>query len=296
MTIMKKRIILAIALFSALFLFFYFFGSDKNKSEEKAYSISTEKIIPEIRVAPFDNINLEAKSAYVFDVISKKPIFELNAGSQLPLASLTKLMTAAVAKENIPEWTLVDISPAAIMAAGDYGFLAGEKWKISDLLDAMLISSSNDAAAAIALSRNDFVFLMNKKSDELKLRQTYFLNSTGLDSNNQIAGAYGSARDVANLLNYLIKSHPSLLEATQYGEIQINSRSFKNTNKLIDEMPGIIAGKTGYSDLAGGNLAVVFDIGLEHPVIIVALGSSEEGRFEDVKKLYNETLKYFSSQ
>lgn len=278
MAMMKKRTILAIALFSALFLFFYFSGFDK--SEEKAYS--TAKISPEIRAVLFDNISLEAKSAYVFDVISEKPIFELNADAQLPLASLTKLMTATVAKENIPEWMLVNIN--------------GEKWKISDLLDTMLISSSNDAAAAIALSRNDFISLMNKKSDELKLSQTYFLNSTGLDSNNQIAGAYGSARNVADLLDYLIKSHPSLLEATQYDEIQINSRSFKNTNKLIDEMPGIIAGKTGFSDLAGGNLAVVFDIGLEHPVIIVALGSTEEGRFEDVRILYNETLKYFSSQ
>lgn len=275
---MKKRTILAIALFSALFLIFYFSGPDK--SGEKARPVA--EISPEIRVAPFDNIRLEAKSAYVFDVIAEKPIFELNADSQLALASLTKLMTAAVAKENIPEWILININ--------------GEKWKISDLLDAMLISSSNDAAAAIALSRNDFISLMNRKSDELKLNQTYFLNSTGLDSSNHIAGAYGSARDVANLLNYLIKNHPSLLETTQYNEVQINSRSFKNTNKLIDEMPGIIAGKTGFSDLAGGNLAVVFDIGLEHPIIIVALGSSEEGRFKDVRALYEETLKYFGSQ
>lgn len=290
-----KRTILAIALFSALFLIFYFYGSDgSRKSEEKARP--TAEIISEIKEAPFDNVKLEAKSAYVFDIVVEKPIFEFNAEAQLPLASLTKLMTAAVAKENIPEWALIEIGAEATKQEGDFGFLVGEKWKISDLLDAMLVSSANDAAAAIAMSRSDFIPLMNKKSDELKLNQTYFLNSTGLDSSNYIAGAYGSARDVANLLNYLIKSHPSLLETTRYGEVRINSRIFKNTNELIDETPGIIAGKTGYSGLAGGNLAVVFDMGLEHPVIIVALGSSEEGRFEDVRILYNETLKYFSEQ
>ena len=95
-------------------------------------------------------------------------------------------------------------------------------------------------------------------------------------------------------MDYLVKKHPSLLEVTRYDSLKINSRNFKNTNKLIEHLPGIIGSKTGFSDLARGNLAVVFDMGLEHPVIIVALGSSEEGRFEDIEKLYNETIKYLN--
>ncbi|MBU3925681.1 serine hydrolase [Patescibacteria group bacterium] len=287
MTIAKRKIILAIVLFSALFLFLNFFNSE-NKEEKN----ETELLTEEVKTPAFENLKLEAKSAYVFDVIQDKPLFEFNADAQLPLASLTKLMTAVVAKENIPEWMLIDINNEAIKEVGDNGFLVGEKWRIDKLIDAMLISSSNDAATAIALSNDNFISLMNEKSSRLNLVQTYFLNPTGLDSNGQIAGSYGSAKDIAMLMNYLIKNFPLLLEATSYEEIEINNRKFKNTDKLIGEIPGVVASKTGFSDLAGGNLAVVFDIGLQYPIIIVVLGSTEEGRFEDVKNLYNESVKF----
>lgn len=285
---MKKNLII-IAIFSAAFLFLYFLGGNTAQAP-----LEFRNGTPPLKTAPFENINLEAKSAYIYDVVKEKSIFELNADSQLPLASLTKLMTAVVAKENIPEWMLIDIGEESVLQEGDSGFMLGERWKIADLIDAMLISSSNDAAAAIALNSEDFISLMNKKSADLNLAQTYFLNATGLDLTNYLSGGYGSAKDVAKLMDYLVKKHPSLLEVTRYDSLKINSRNFKNTNKLIEHLPGIIGSKTGFSDLARGNLAVVFDMGLEHPVIIVALGSSEEGRFEDIEKLYNETIKYLN--
>ncbi|MBU2109746.1 serine hydrolase [Patescibacteria group bacterium] len=285
---MKKNLII-IAIFSAAFLFLYFLGGNTAQAP-----LEFRNGTPPLKTAPFENINLEAKSAYIYDVVKEKSIFELNADSQLPLASLTKLMTAVVAKENIPEWMLIDIGEESVLQEGDSGFMLGERWKIADLIDAMLISSSNDAAAAIALNSEDFISLMNKKSADLNLVQTYFLNATGLDLTNYLSGGYGSAKDVAKLMDYLVKKHSSLLEVTRYDSLKINSRNFKNTNKLIEHLPGIIGSKTGFSDLARGNLAVVFDMGLEHPVIIVALGSSEEGRFEDIEKLYNETIKYLN--
>lgn len=285
---MKKNLII-IAIFSAAFLFFYFLGGNTAQAP-----LEFRNGTPPLKTAPFENINLEAKSVYIYDVVKEKSIFELNADSQLPLASLTKLMTAVVAKENIPEWMLIDIDKESVLQEGDSGFMLGERWKIADIIDAMLISSSNDAAAAIALNSEDFISLMNKKSADLNLAQTYFLNATGLDLTNYLSGGYGSAKDVAKLMDYLVKKHPSLLEVTRYDSLKINSRNFKNTNKLIEHLPGIIGSKTGFSDLARGNLAVVFDMGLEHPVIIVALGSSEEGRFEDIEKLYNETIKYLN--
>lgn len=286
---MKQKInkpkLLIVALFSLFFLFSY---SIEKKGEQTA--------MPSSKEAPFSNIVLEAKSAYVFDILKQEPVFELNPEAQLPLASLTKIMSAVAAKENIPEWLLVDIGREAIMQEGDRGFLVGEKWPINRLIEAMLISSSNDAAAALAeCSENGeegaFVNLMNEKARELGLNQTYFLNPTGLDVSGNIAGAYGSAKDMAKLMEYAVKNHPSMFEPTRYSMLEINSRLFKNTNVLTNEIPGIIGGKTGSSDLAGGNLAVVFDAGFEHPVVIVVLGSTEEGRFEDVKKLYSESFK-----
>ena len=253
---------------------------------------------------PFKTAALEARAAYVFDISAGRAIFQKNSSAQLPLASLTKIMTAIVVKERAPEGLRARIPRKAILQEGDSGLITGEWWKVSNLTDAMLVASSNDAAFALSMvslgggdndSWKDFVKLMNKKAEEMNLNQTYFLNPTGLDVSPNIAGAYGSAQDVAKMIRYVLKKYPKLLEVTGYKDLKTNSHFFKNTNKLVDDIPLLIAGKTGFSDLAGGNLAVVIDMGFEHPVIIVVLGSSEEGRFRDVKTLYEATLQYFKS-
>ncbi|MFH0803517.1 MAG: serine hydrolase [Candidatus Tagabacteria bacterium] len=241
---------------------------------------------------PFENIKLEARTAYVFDVVKNQPIFELNSEAQLALASLTKIMTALAAKESFPSSLLVTISKEAVLQEGDEGFIVGKEWPVLDLIDAMLLSSSNDAAFALASEFNkdfneDFVSLINKKAKELGLAQTYFLNATGLDLSEDVSGAYGSAKDISQLLLYAVKNHPSLMETTRSNIASINARKFKNTNQIINELPGFMAGKTGFSDLAGGNLAIMIDKGFGQPFIIVVLGSTYDGRFTDVKTLYN---------
>ena len=242
-----------------------------------------------------ENIKLEAKAAYVFDVLKNQPLFELNPDVQLPLASVTKIMTALVATENLPSYILVTIPQEAILQEGDDGFLSGEQWPIADLIDAMLVSSSNDAAFSLAFEYDknfsgNFVSLMNQRAQDLQLAQTYFLNPTGLDFSKNTAGAYGSAKDIANLLLYILKNRFSLMEATRFDEIEINQRKFKNTDYLVNDLAGFMAGKTGYSDLAGGNLAIVLDKGYGHPIIIVVLGSNFEGRFRDAKNLYEAVI------
>jgi len=241
------------------------------------------------------DIKLEAKAAYVFDVLKNQPLFELNPDVQLPLASVAKIMTALVAAENLPSYILVTIPQEAILQEGDDGFLSGEQWPIADLIDAMLVSSSNDAAFSLAFEYDknfsgNFVSLMNQRAQDLQLAQTYFLNPTGLDFSKNTAGAYGSAKDIANLLLYILKNRFSLMEATRFDEIEINQRKFKNTDYLVNDLAGFMAGKTGYSDLAGGNLAIVLDKGYGHPIIIVVLGSNFEGRFRDAKNLYEAVI------
>ncbi len=255
-------------------------------------TLPSKNLMAEIQESPFENIKLEARAAYVFDIVKNQPVFELNSEVQLPLASLAKIMTALSAKEAFPSSLLVKIPREAVLQEGDEGFIVGEEWPILDLIDAMLISSSNDAAFALASEFNkdfneDFVSLMNKKAKELDLAQTYFLNPTGLDLSENMSGAYGSAKDISQLLLYAVKNHSSLMETTRLNIASINSRKFKNTDQIINELPGFIAGKTGYSDLAGGNLAIMIDKGYSHPFIIVVLGSTYDGRFTDVKTLYN---------
>ena len=98
-------------------------------------------------------------------------------------------------------------------------------------------------------------------------------------------------------MGYAVTKYPNVFRNTKYDELKVESLSklghkAVNTNKTVNSIPGIIASKTGYTELAGGNLAVVFDAGFGSPVAVVVLGSTYEERFSDVEKLSNATLEY----
>ncbi|MBL7045568.1 MAG: D-alanyl-D-alanine carboxypeptidase [Parcubacteria group bacterium] len=262
-------------------------------------------------VSPFEGVKVEAKSAYVWDVNNRRMLFGKNEEAQHPLASLTKIMTALIALESAPGNSLITIGKNSIETEGDSGLLEGEKWALSNLLEFTLIVSSNDGAHAVASAisslsdKSDiqttveevtFVNRMNTLATEIGLVQTYFLNETGLDTNLSVGGGYGSARDVARLFEYAISKSPHLIEATSYGELPYNSSAnemivAENTNEAIENISGVMGSKTGFTDLAGGNLVIAYDAGLNHPIIISVLGSSADGRFDDVSKLVSASLK-----
>jgi len=256
---------------------------------------------------PFDKVSLEAKSAFVWDVKENKVLFGLNEEVQLPLASITKLMTALLVTEIVPEGTIITIKRDDILPEGDNGLRVGERWVLSDVLDFTLVASSNDGAHALAsvigfvkpkqdnqTAQDLFIDEMNKRARKLGLAQTFFLSESGLDLNGAISGSYGSARDVATLMGYIIENKPEILEATKYAGLEISSKDYihsvENTNKYVESIPGIIGSKTGFTDLAGGNLVVAFDVGIGHPVVAVVLGSSREGRFADIEKLVEASI------
>src|SRR3989344_5702788 len=230
---------------------------------------------------PFDEINLEAKAAIVFDALENKIIYSLNSEEQLPLASLTKIMTAVIAREILPDYTTITIDSDSIKKEGDSGLRVGQ--------------NTEGLVNEVVVKEKDFASQMNEKARSLGLVQTYFMNETGLDLQTQVSGSYGSARDVANLLVYAVEKYPDLFEATRQPVFKVSpldgkNREAKNTNEAVLKIPGLVASKTGFTDLAGGNLAVLFDVGLGHPIAIVVLGSSEQGRFVDVEKLVSITI------
>jgi serine-type D-Ala-D-Ala carboxypeptidase (penicillin-binding protein 5/6) len=263
-------------------------------------------------VGVFSDIILEAKAAYVYDLNHKTVLYEKNAQAQLPLASLTKIMTALIAAESLPYQTVVTLKPEDLSADGDNGLMSGESWSARDLLDFTLIVSSNDGARALATAagaledasegvvnlspREVFVGHMNEKARELNLEQTYFLNETGLDSTDEVSGGYGSAQDIVTLFGYALARLPNTFSATSYPELFFTSldenvHTASNTNDVVAEVPNLIASKTGYTDLAGGNLVIAFDVGLNRPIIVAVLGSSREGRFKDAQTLFSTALR-----
>ncbi|KKU78420.1 MAG: Peptidase S11 D-alanyl-D-alanine carboxypeptidase 1 [Parcubacteria group bacterium GW2011_GWA2_47_7] len=271
-----------------------------------------EIVEPPVRAAsPFAALTLRGKSIYVWDITDHKKLFSRNEFAELPLASVTKIMMAVVAKELLPANTKITIRSIDILEEGDSGLLAGETWDFDKLLNFTLIASSNDGASAIAgvagailpnasssdpfLNKKLFIEKMNDKARDIGLVNTFFRNESGLDIESLTAGAYGSSRDMAMLFEYVLRKHPELFSPTTYAKIDLKSENnivhhVTNTNQGVASTNGIIGSKTGFTDLAGGNLVVVVDIGIQHPVVIVVLGSTYEGRFSDVEQLIDATV------
>jgi len=270
---------------------------------------------------PFDHIEIVAHSAYVYDIRTNTTLFSKNPQERVPLASLTKVMTAVVALETAPTYSTVVVNKSAVLSEGNSGLRVGERWTLENLLDFSLVTSSNDGIRAVAfalgalslsnptdeIAEEDFINLMNKKANSIGMKDTYYFNVTGLDISTQTdeskerGGAYGTAEDTAKLFSYALVHHPELFSATTQRSIKLSSldniiHTAQNTAPIVDNVPGIKGSKTGLTNLAGGNLSIIFDPELGRPIVISVLGSTEKDRFEDVLKLVEATLQKISEE
>ncbi|MEK9154320.1 MAG: hypothetical protein AAB798_02505 [Patescibacteria group bacterium] len=253
----------------------------------------------------FADIKIKGKAAIVIDISTGQTLYEKNSDIPLPLASLTKVALALAVADVLPSHAVITIPYYASGSNGDEHLSKGEKWRVQDIIDFTLVTSSNAGARILAESADNMIrerypefpagyaalSRMNELVKELGLQYTYFLNVSGLDISTTQAGSYGSARDMAALFAYAASAESSLFSGTAQNGVLLTSAdgrgqvTVSNTNNVQGAIPGLIMGKTGLTDLAGGNLAVVFEVGLAHPVVAVVLGSTEKERFEDMQKL-----------
>ena len=289
------------------FLFLFPTGTIPEGTHLEASAVVAKE---EVKENPYQKLELEAKAVYVYDVKKERVLFEKNATEVLPLASITKVMTALTALSLVPETTDITISSEALKAEGDSGLKGGERWVLRDLLAFMLVKSSNDGAVAVSSTlggffatstesfdahRERFIAEMNILAEKLGLQHTSFQSESGLDRDTERAGAYSTAKETSEMFAYAIKKFPDLFQQTKWSELLVSDeqgakRKTKNTNTEIERLPLLIASKTGYTDLAGGNLVVAFDAGFDHPIVVTVLGSTQTGRFDDVEKLIWATL------
>lgn len=261
---------------------------------------TTETVIEPELIAPasinLDEVQTSAHSAIVVALNTNTVLYQKNAEKSLPLASLTKLITAKVAEDE-SMGTMFKINKMQEMTEyGDVKLIEGEEWSKQELIDYTLVTSSNDGAhTLLANTKNPSLFIqnMNMLASTMGLTQTKFYNESGLDNDEAgIIGSKGSAQDVSKILSYLIKTDLPLYEKTKYSTVTVSTpegtQIATNTNEVANKISGLLISKTGYTDLAGGNLAVVADMGLNEPVAFVVLKSSKEERFADVLKLQNE--------
>ncbi|MBX9765371.1 serine hydrolase [Patescibacteria group bacterium] len=252
------------------------------------------------------SVDMQANAGYARDLRSGEVIYSGNASSQLPLASLTKLMTAYTAMQTLTPDDTITITREMLAPEGN-GLSEGEVWKAQELADYTLLSSVNDGAKALALAASAkigedydaFIARMNENAKSIGLVQTYFANETGLDISETLGASYGSAEDIARLLEHIYTTSPRLLEATTKSNLVFTTLSgqthkSKNTSSLIGTLGGAIGSKTGFTDIAGGNLAILFEPIPGRPVVAVVLGSTREGRDEDMEILASASKKWLT--
>lgn len=250
-----------------------------------AVSFATTPILSDVAVS--------ARAAVVFDPRDGSILYAKNANEVLPLASVTKLMTAEILLTAQNPDTSITVSPQALAVkadAADEGFAVGDSTTLDQLIRIGLVASSNVAIQAAAESLGEhYLERMNEVASNLGLLNTHFYNPTGLDTNGKNSGAYSSAYDVARLASLFYKQNPEYFTLTRQPTVSITvgkkTLSAKATAVPLSSIPGFIGAKTGYTDLAGGNVVAVFDIEIGHPIVVVILGSTRDGRFSDVATL-----------
>lgn len=300
----KERELIFIVFFLAATAVFYAISIQR----EIANGIIIEQKISEYQesIKPFLGLALNAKSFAIYDMDKEEFVYKNNAEVKMPLASLAKVMSAIIIMENVPADHVFTMSAESLSEAGDNKLLVDEKWKRDDLLAFTLVESSNDAVLEMAKEAGAimdpsapdpvavFVNAMNEKAKELKLTNFEFSNPSGLDLSTGKNGGYGNARNMAKLFTYAVKTYPALFAPTSKSAPVFSSldaeHTAKNTNPIVNDIPGLIASKTGFTNIAGGNLVVAFNDPNGRKLVAVVMGSTFDARFSDVKMISDKTV------
>lgn len=218
-------------------------------------------LIPINKVYSEMNLAEGAKSAILIEASTGEILYQKNAYEKLPPASMTKMMSMLLIMEEIEKGNLkwdemITASDKATSMGGSQIFLkAGEKMSVTDMLKGISIASGNDATVAMAErisgTEEEFVKKMNSKGKELGLKNTNFVNATGLDTDNH----YSSAYDMALIAKELVK-HEKILEFSSTYEDYLRKDTknpfwLVNTNKLVKFYSGVDGLKTGFTSGAG---------------------------------------------
>ena len=204
---------------------------------------------------------LFALSAVLMDGDSGRVLFEKDGETPRPNASTTKVMTCILALEHGAGDDYVEVSArAASQPDVQLNMREGEQYYLEDLLYSLMLQSHNDTAVAIAEhiggSVENFAKMMNEKAAEIGCTDTYFITPNGLDAQDSSGTHHTTARDLALIMRYAIKSE-MFLKITETKERSFSDLSGKrrftvhNTNALLDMTDGVLSGKTGFTGDAG---------------------------------------------
>ncbi len=257
----------------------------------------TPAIVSDIPAPP-----IAARSFVLFDVGSNQILAGLASSDRFEPASLTKLMTAylvfdAIKNKKLTLTQTLPVSERAWKAEGSRMFIDPKQTPtVESLIRGMIVQSGNDASVAlaegIAGSEDLFAQLMNKQAARLGMKNTNFLNATGLPN----AQHYSTAEDLMLLANALIRDFPQEFAYYKEREFTYNKITQPNRNRLLFIDPTVDGLKTGHTDAAGFCLIATAKRG-ERRLISVVLGTASDGaRTQESQKLLNFGYQFFDSQ
>ena len=234
---------------------------------------------------------LRAQAAIILDPVSGETLWERNSHERRSIASITKVMTVLLFLEQNPDLSQdVVISRQDVRRASTTYLRRGERVTVRDLVHLSLVASDNAAARVLARvspwGTKRFIARMNAKAAELGLRQTRFVDPSGLREGN-----LSSAHDVSRLI-LAASAHPRMGEIMRKRSYRINTsrraRIIRSTNRLLGTSLEVMAGKTGYINAAGYCLATIVQLDDGRSVSVVVLGArSNSGRFTEARRLVN---------
>ncbi len=256
-------------------------------------------------------LDLHSKNALLYNLDEQKIIYEKDAEEPIAIASLTKIMTAIVAIEQIDNLdktitiTNEDLKGLEEANAAVAGFFVGQTLTYRDLLYGLLLPSGADAAQAItrvvAGSREEFVNLMNQKAEELNLKNTHFQNETGLDEQNH----YSTLKEVGIMFQYALQNDTlkTIFTSSHYTmtdhKLSVKSTILKNIEKYELSMDYLEGGKTGTTENAGLCLASIAKYNGTNYMLITARAQNDKTapyHFYDAKNIYEYFMNHFETK
>ena len=294
--------------FLGVFLSFSSLASQVNLASSKNLNIRFDHTFPlakdkaPVRVESLSRgVVTSAQGVLVMDADSNRVLYSKNPDRVLSAASLTKLLSAVVLNDLTPDWDAkLTITEQDRQNGNRPNFYPGDVFTLKQLLNIGLISSDNDAIAALVrstgLSHDEFVKKMNEKAKVLGMNDSSFFEPTGLNP-----ASRSTARDILILLRASLKD-PKIQEVTSQKSYYVqNHRGVHNIyntdvllNTFLNQAPyKIIGGKTGFIDESGYSLAIQIK-NKDTNIVVVVLGSkTSDDRFKEIKGLVSWIFQNF---
>ena len=314
---MKQNNLQATAVTLALFAATFGIYSNTDAQVMTAQQTTVQNVQQDANAAPSVIWpSIKAESAFVYNPLTNNILYAKNPDEPRATASLLKIMTADTVNKILNAAPYLANKPITILNTkaentADAMLKPNTTWLPADLVQYMLIGSSNRAAESLAsgiIPRSSFISLMNFHAKNMGLTHTYFTGPSGLNGEGT-----STAREIAQMFWQTIEQNPGLLDITRKESAVFNMGAdvnspiitssnalpldastkatliVNNTNKILSSLP-IVFGKTGFTDTAGGNLAIVTQTSERSaPYVTVVMGSTVDERFTDVSSLASTT-------